>query len=455
MDLDAVYSHFGKVSPLPLMARVALEHATSDDFLDRLFAEHADRQVASELLFSTLVGLMTTVACRIRPSINAAYQQSSPAIGVSLQAVYGKLRGIEPQVTRALVRETAARLGSVAAPLNADLEPPFPGYENRVIDGAHLAATEHRLSELRTIAAGPLPGLGLCVLDPARQMIVDFVPCEDGHAQERSLLPAIIDDLQPGQVWIADRNFCTAAFVWEIHVNRSFFVIREHAQNVRWSEAGSEVFCGTDEGKEIFEQPILIHDDFGHQFPARRIRVELPQATRDGDRELTILSNLPASTKALPIASGYRQRWSIETAFAVIQKCLEGEIRGLGYPGAALFSYAAALFSFNLLSLLRAALRAAHGHSQIEDNFSTYHMADEIHAAWHGMTLLLPARFWKRHARHQDDAAVASELLRLAKNVPLAPFKKASRKSRKPPPKKTFSKQVPHVATERLLTKRK
>ena len=267
MSMAEILKEFSKASPLPVMVRVAIEHATSDEFLNHLFAENAQRQVEGELLFSAVVKLMTLVACRVRPSVHAAYQKQGQDLGVSIQAVYEKLRKIEPQVTRARVRETEARLAGVATHLNADWEAPFPGYENRVLDGAHLAATEHRIGELRKIAAGPLPGLGLCVLDPVRQMIVDFVPCEDGHAQERSLLEAIIDDLQPGQVWIADRNFCTAALLWEIHGNQSFFVIREHAQNVRWTSTGTERSCGRTETGYVFEQPIDIHDVFGNRFP--------------------------------------------------------------------------------------------------------------------------------------------------------------------------------------------
>jgi len=455
MSIEQIFSQFSKASPVPVMARIAIEHATGAEFLDRLFAENAQRQVEGELLFSSVVKLMTLVACRVRPSINAAYQKDDHDIGVSIQSVYAKLRKIEPQVTRALVRETAARLMGVAAELNADLVAPFPGYENRVLDGAHLAAAEHRIGELREMAAGPLPGLGLCVLDPARRMVVDFVPCEDGHAQERSLLAAIIDDLEAGQVWIADRNFCVAALLWEIHTNQSFFVIRQHAQNVRWTSAGTERSCGRTETGQVFEQPIEIHDDFGNRFPARRIRVVLDKPTRDGDREITILSNLPSSTTARQIAEGYRQRWTIETAFAVVQKCLQGEISGLGYPGAALFSYGVALFAFNVLSVLRAAMRAVHGAAKIEQSFSTHHMAEEIHAMWSGMTLLLPAAFWRRHCRDLDDAAVASQLKRLARQVNLAQYKKVTRTTRNPPPKRKFSKNTPHVSIARVLAKRK
>lgn len=454
MSVQQVFAQFCEASPLPVMARIAIEHSTDDAFLDRIFSENAQRQVEGELLFSTVVKLMTVVACRIRPSVNAAYHQQRADLEVSIQAVYQKLRKIEPGVTRALVRDTAARLAGVAAQLNADLEAPFPGYECRVLDGAHLAATEHRLKELRTIAAGPLPGLGLCVLDPARQMIVDFVPCEDGHAQERSLLLALVDELTPGQAWIADRNFCTAMWLWEIHTNQAFFVIREHAQNVRWTPDGPERAGGRTATGRVFEQPIEIHDDFANRFAARRIRVVLDEPTRDGDRELSILSNLPASTSAVAIAEGYRRRWTIETAFATVQRCLAGEISGLAYPSAALFSYAVALFAFNVLSLLRAAMRAAHGSEKIETSFSTYHMADEIRAIWPGMMLVLTTAFWKRHCRDINAAAVARELKRLARQVDLARYKKVNRTSRKPPPKRKSSKRTPHVSTARLLKQR-
>ena len=187
----------------------------------------------------------------------------------------------------------------------------------------------------------------------------------------------------------------------------------------------------------------------------RRIRVLLDKPTRDGDREITILSNLPASTTARQIATGYRQRWTVETAFAVIQKCLEGEISGLGYPRAALFSYAVALFAFNVLSLLRAAMRAVHGKAKIEQSFSTHHMAEEIRAMWPGMTLLLSTVFWESQYRGRDDAAVASELKRLAQQVDLAQYKKVTRTIRHPPPKRKSSKYTPHISTARTLAKRK
>jgi len=191
MNLDEIYDEFCHESPLPVMARIALEHAVKPEVLDELFREHAEKQYEGDLLFSAVARLMLLVACGIRPNVRASYERNKEQIGVSLTSVYNKLKGIETQVSRALVRHSAQRLDEVARHLNADLPVPFPGYENRILDGSHLEASHHRIKETRKMAAGPLPGLGLVVLDPARRMVVDYVPEEDGHAQERSLLEVV------------------------------------------------------------------------------------------------------------------------------------------------------------------------------------------------------------------------------------------------------------------------
>jgi hypothetical protein len=40
-------------------------------------------------------------------------------------------------------------------------------------------------------------------------LIVDLVPSVDAYTQERVLLPAVLARVQPGELWIADRNFST------------------------------------------------------------------------------------------------------------------------------------------------------------------------------------------------------------------------------------------------------
>ena len=78
----------------------------------------------------------------------------------------------------------------------------LPGYRVKVLDGNHLGKTQRRLKPLRDVIAGPLPGQTRVVLDPALGSAIDVVPCEDGHAQERSLLDTILETVAENDVWV-------------------------------------------------------------------------------------------------------------------------------------------------------------------------------------------------------------------------------------------------------------
>jgi hypothetical protein len=81
--------------------------------------------------------------------------------------------------------------------------------------------TEHRLKELRVLAAGALPGHTLAVLDAQTMLVTDIWCWEDGHAQERSVLPGIIPLVAKDDVWVADRNFCTTDFWYALASRRA------------------------------------------------------------------------------------------------------------------------------------------------------------------------------------------------------------------------------------------
>jgi Transposase DDE domain len=334
MLLGDVFETFVNDSPVSVMVRGTLEHALPAAFVDELFERHAKVQYKRELLFSSVVDLMAAVVCKIHPAVNAAYQRRAHEMPVGRRAVYDKINGVETQVSRALVRETSRRLIPVIEALGGTLPDILPGYPVRILDGSHLAASEHRIGELRTIAAGPLPGQSLVVLDPRCMLPVDVFPCEDGHAQERSILLNLPDILVPGEVWIADRNFCVAWFLFEIANNHAFFVIRQHAANVRWEPVGRRHKIGRTSTGMVYEQTVRIHDDFKNSLEVRRITIVLDEPTEDGDTEIHLLTNLPRKVKAVRIADAYRHRWTIEGAFAELAKTLNSEISSLGYPSA-------------------------------------------------------------------------------------------------------------------------
>src|SRR5208337_1527204 len=185
MLLNDVFERFVQDSPVSVMVRGLLENTLSPRFLDELFANAAELQYTRTLLFSSVVDLMGLVVNRIQPAVNSAYHARAKTIGVSLKSVYNKLDNLETGISAAMVGTTAERLETVVTTMGGALPPLLPGYRIKILDGNHLAATEHRIKELRTIRAGALPGQALVVLDPSLMLVTDVVLCEDGHAQER------------------------------------------------------------------------------------------------------------------------------------------------------------------------------------------------------------------------------------------------------------------------------
>ena len=454
MLCDEVFEQFAREAPVCVMVRATLENALNPQALDQLFEATAERQYTRTLLFSSIVDLMSTVVCRIRPSINAAYKKLAPVLGVTRKAVYDKLDRLEPEIAAALVRHSASALEPVITAMGGALPSWLPGYRIQIVDGNHLAATEHRLKELRTIGAGALPGKALVVLDPQVMLVTEVIPCEDGHAQERSLLERLLTLVQPRDLWIEDRNFCTTGFVFGVVRRRASFVVRQHAGNLPWQFVGKRRSCGRIETGRVFEQTIRVTHEDGEVLFLRRVTVVLDRPTRDGDTEIHLLTNLPAQdARARSIAELYRKRWTIETAFAELEATLSGEIETLGYPKAALFAFCVALVSYNILSVVKAALRSAHGAKVVTEEVSGYYLADEVAGTYRGMMIAIPEDEWT--VFHDLSPVALGHILReLAGNVRLSEFRKQPRGPKKPQPKRRIVGQQNHVSTAKLLKAR-
>jgi Transposase DDE domain len=454
MLLGPLFDRFVAHSPLSVMARGLLEHALVPAELDALFERTAERQYTRNLLFSTTVDLMSLVVTGIRPTVHAGFQALKDRIPVSVTSVYNKLDGIEPLLSAELVRHTSAKLEPLIRHLHGQRAELLPGYRVKILDGNHLAATEHRLTELRTTSAGPLPGLCLVVLDSSLMLAIDVFPCEDGHAQERSLLPLVLQTVQAGDVWIDDRNFCTLDFLFGIARRGGCFVTRQH-KGLPWQEVTPLEQVGVVEGATVWEQRVRLENAAGEVLFCRRIKLVLAKATRDGEWELFILTNLPAAAAdALGVARLYRQRWTIENVFRELSEMFENEIDTLAYPKAALFGFCTGLAAYNVLSAVKAALRSVHGEEKIDTELSGYYVADEIAGTYRGMMIAIPAEEWLVFGT-LTVAGWGSVLRELASRVQLDKFRKHPRGPKKPRPKRQSDRRKPHVSTAKLLAERK
>ncbi len=136
---------------------------------------------------------MSVLVCGILPSIHAAYSKNAVPFHTSLTALYRKIERLETPIGAAMVRMSAERLGAVTTAMGGARTPFLPGYRTKILDGNHLAKTEHRIAVLRTMRAVALPGQALVVFDPELMLAIDVVLCEDGYAQARSLLAQFVE----------------------------------------------------------------------------------------------------------------------------------------------------------------------------------------------------------------------------------------------------------------------
>jgi hypothetical protein len=446
--LPPAFEAFVQQRPICVMARAVVENLFRPERLDTLFQRTAEKQYQRTLLFSSVVELMHAVILGAEPSVYAAYRRRRTALGVSDQAVYDKLDGMELGLSAALVRDSAGQVAPVIDELKARREPWLPGYTMRILDGNHLSATEHRLEPLRTIWDAPLPGRALVVLEPETGLATDAFLTPDGHAQERTLLDEVLRTVRERDVWMADRNFCTLKFLFVIAGKPAFFVIRQHG-TLKGRLVGKRRRVGTGTTGIVYEQAIeLTFEEQTQTF--RRLTVELREPTRDGDMVLHLLSNLPADIAGLPIAELYRKRWTIETLFYEVTQTLVCEIDTLCYPPAALFVFCLALLAANAVALIKAALRAAHGDEEA-DALSGYYMALEIKQVHEGMMIALPPACWAVFGT-MNARDFAQTLKDIAQHVDLKYHRKSPRGPKKPPPAKSKYKNGGHVSTHKLLT---
>jgi hypothetical protein len=455
MSKEALFQRFVERTPVTVMVRATLENLFSAGAVDEIFAASAQRQRPSELLFSSVVDLLSLVVFRERRSINEAYRRASDQFAVSINAVYDKLNGVEPTVCRELVRHTSGPLATVVDRWKIPRRPLLRGYRTRILDGNHLAATEHRLEVLRHTRSGPLPGQALVVLDPDRMLITDLFPWEDGHSQERRILPQLIPTAREGDLWIADRNFCTTDFLFGLARQKACFVIRQHASTLSWEQESQPKKIGRCPTGMIYEQTLQLTRGEETLF-VRRITIRLNEPNRAGETEIHLLTNLPRrAANAHRIAELYLERWTIESAFQELEQALRSEIDTLGYPGAALLGFSIAALTYNVLSVAKWAIELEHGAEGPRSELSGYYLAAAVAEDYSGMMIAIPENEWTQRFAELTPRQLGARLREYARYVRPQHFRKNKRGPKLPRPPRTTGKINHHVSTARLIAARK
>jgi hypothetical protein len=110
--------------------------------------------------------------------------------------------------------------------------------------------------------------------------------------------------------------------------------------------------------------------------------------------------------------------------------------------------------AYNVLSVVQAALRCEHGRERVQQEVSTFYIAEELSSVSEGMKIAIPSRTWSRIAA-LSLADFARWLREVARHADLAVYKKHPRGPKKKQKKPRRDKKKPHVATARELKRRK
>ncbi|WP_454866387.1 IS4 family transposase [Pseudomonas umsongensis] len=426
------------------MAKLVLEQAIAAEWVDQVFEEHRQRQYPRELLFSTIVELMSLVSLGLRPSLHAAARQMDD-LPVSLAALYDKVSRTEPALLRALVTGSAQRLAPTIEELGCSAI--LPGWQLRVVDGNHLPSSEKRLDALRRERGAARPGFSVVVYDPDLDQVVDLQPCEDAYASERVGVLPLLENASAGQLWMADRLYCTLPVMEACEDAGAAFIVREPSKHPRLLQEGDWQELVAVATGSVREQIIEVKG--GRQW--RRVELNLQKATESGDTTLLFWSNLPETISAEQIANLYRRRWSIEGMFQRLESVLDSEIETLGNPKAALLGFASAVLAYNVLSVLKRSVEQAHRQTQPEGwEASIFHLTVQVRSGYEGMQIALPSDYLPLQSTSET---LAQRLLALARNIKPKQVAKSIRGPKVPKPKEWLEGKAvhAHVSTDRVL----
>lgn len=329
-------------APLPMLVRSTLEWTLKQATLDELFQQSAQDQYTRELTLTFLVDLMLDVASSIQPSALKAFNAPATDLVVSGQALYARLRRMEPAVSAAVAGQLATLAGRAIERLGPCNTEPTPGDQARVVDGTVLGGRcEHLIRPLENLWSTGLTAHALAVYAPAHRTVLQVVLDKDANSGERTLLHQL--QVDAGELWIADRNFCVRPFLFRLHRACSVFLMRWHGR-LCFFDVIEPLHASHSTTQGALEHTVWLEDpESQERLQVRRIVLPLAASTRNGDTELILMTNLPDTVAADQICEAYRDRWKIETHFQRLNQHLHCEPSALSYPRAALFAFAMAV----------------------------------------------------------------------------------------------------------------
>lgn len=441
-----IFDRYVNKAPFAVMTRVLIQDFIGSH-LNRIFDDNRLLQYDYIASFQAVAATVADVVLNFSENFNQAYKEHKEKLGVSRQSFFAKTRGTEPAVSEAIVEHSAKRAIAMQDAMGFVPWDLLPGYRCLSVDGNVLAKSDKRLKVLHEVNSAPLPGKIVARFDLQRQIFDRAYVLLDGHSQESTCCDRIIDDLVSKDVIIADRHYCIVPFLTKIAEASAFFAIRQHGR-LKGVLLGKRKRIGRISTGMVYEQEMKLSDE-DDAMTVRRITVELDEPTRDGDKVIHVLTNLPSDVYATEVGELYRHRWEEETAFNVLQMTLTCEHSGIGHPKAATFLFCMSLLAFNLRQTIFAALYATHDEEEVEET-SHFHISKNVSDKTEGMLIAITEDEWTELIP-STIKGLASLLMRIARKIDLSEYRKSRRGPKKKKPHRSRNVASSHLSTAKLL----
>lgn len=441
-----VFDRFVNKAPFAVMTRVLAQAFIGSD-LNSLFEDNREKQYEYFATFEVVAATVADVALNFSDNFNQAYKEHKEELAVSRQSFYAKTRGVEPAVSEAIVSHSAMQTIQMQDALGFLPWELLPGYRCLAIDGNVLAKSDKRLKVLRDVKGAPLPGKLVVRFDLQRQVFDRTYVLLDGHAQESTCCHRIVADIEPKDVVIADRHYCIVSFLTKLALASGFFIIRQHGR-LKGVLLEKRKRIGRSSTGVVYQQAMKLSaaDD---AMVVRRITVELDKPTREGDKEIHVLTNLPEQVSSIAVADTYRHRWEEETAFNVLKMTLTCEHSAIGHPQAAALLFCISVLAFNLRQAIFAALYATHDEEEV-DEISHFHVSKSVSEKTDGMLIAINQDEWAELIPSEVKPVVAM-LIKIARTIELSEYRKSRRGPKKKKPHRSRNVASSHLSTAKLL----
>jgi len=444
-----------KVSPLTVLVRGAIERWLAPPILAEIASDCAISNYERKITLQALTAIMLDAVLGMQPTVHAAAIARRDEWSGSIQALYAKFGRIDPQFAAGLVKRTAdGILPLLTSPRMAGK----PGNTSiKVVDGTMPDGSEHRLGVLRELAAAGLPAQAVVIYD-LRTGVCDRVAVdEDAYASEKVLAEALLQEAVAGEIYVADRGFCTCRLMAQLIERDAFFVFREHAYDLVYEEQSPEQISGRCSTGVVLEGKVRLCDRIRKcVWELRRIHVQLDTPTQSGEKDLWLLTNLPPECLAVEIAELYHRRWQVERHFHFIKRELHGQMPSLGEPRAAIFALCVSLAAGNLLAFVKhfQPKEPKRQATKQRPALSGYYLALEISRSYAAIEALTKARDW-RAVGELSSRSFCTWAMKLARRIPWSRYVSHPRGPKQRPPPRVSGKHRHHFSTYRLLQSKK